>query len=72
MKKWVVIVATLLAATSAVAGSKGSSSGKQSHTGYRSSESGQFVSKKAADKSPSTTQKESVPNKGRGDTGRKK
>ncbi len=45
---------------------------KQSHTGYRSSTTGKFVKKTYADKHPSTTQKESIPNPGRGDTGRGK
>ena len=45
---------------------------KHSHTGHRDSESGQFVPKKYADKHPKTTQKESIPNPGRGDTGRGK
>lgn len=43
---------------------------KQSHTGYRSSKTGQFVTEKKAKNSPSTTQKESIPNPGKGDTGR--
>lgn len=42
---------------------------KKTHTGYRDSESGQFVKKQYADKHPKTTQKESIPNPGRGDTG---
>ena len=45
---------------------------KKSHTGYRDSKDGQFVDKKYAEKHPSTTQKESIPNPGRGDTGRTK
>jgi hypothetical protein len=45
---------------------------KKSHTGYRDSKTGQFVPKKYADKHPSTTQKESIPNPGRGDTGHSK
>lgn len=43
---------------------------KQSHTGYRSSETGRFVSGRTAQRSPSRHQKESIPNPGRGDTGR--
>jgi hypothetical protein len=45
---------------------------KDSHTGYRDSKDGQFITKKEADRRPSTTQKESIPNSGRGDTGRGK
>ncbi len=45
---------------------------KHSHTGYRSSKTGRFVPKKHAERNPSTTQKESIPNPGRGDTGRRK
>lgn len=43
---------------------------KNSHTGHRDSGSGQFVPKEYADKHPKTTQKESIPNPGKGDTGR--
>lgn len=43
---------------------------KQSHAGYRSSETGQFVTKQTAQRSPAKHQKESIPNPGRGDTGR--
>lgn len=43
---------------------------KQSHTGHRSSKTGQFVTEKYAKTHPATTQKESIPNPGRGDTGR--
>ena len=46
--------------------------GKNSHTGYRSSKTGRFVTRRQAERSPSTTQKESIPNSGRGDTGRGK
>lgn len=45
---------------------------KDSHTGYRDSKSGQFTKKENAKSKPSTTQKESIPNPGRGDTGRGK
>ncbi|PUB72868.1 MAG: hypothetical protein DBP03_15220 [gamma proteobacterium symbiont of Ctena orbiculata] len=45
---------------------------KQSHTGHRSSKTGQFVTETYAKRHPSTTQKESIPNPGRGDTGRGK
>lgn len=43
---------------------------KNSHPGYRDSEKGTFVTEKYAKSHPSTTQKESIPNPGRGDTGR--
>ena len=43
---------------------------KNSHPGHRDSKSGQFVTEKYAGKHPKTTQKESIPNSGRGDTGR--
>ena len=46
--------------------------GKNSHPGYRDSESGQFVKKSYAIKHPTTTQRESIPNPGKGDTGRGK
>jgi hypothetical protein len=42
---------------------------KNSHTGHRDSKSGQFVTEKYAKKHPRTTQKESIPNPGKGDTG---
>jgi len=45
---------------------------KDSHTGHRSSETGQFVKEGAAKRNPSKTQKESIPNPGHGDTGRGK
>lgn len=45
---------------------------KQSHTGYRDSRTGAFVTKDYAKKHPATTEKESIPNPGRGDTGRGK
>jgi hypothetical protein len=45
---------------------------KDSHTGHRSSETGQFVKERTAKRNPSKTQKESIPNPGRGDTGRDK
>ena len=43
---------------------------KHSHIGYRSSKTGQFVTEKFAKTHKATTQKESIPNPGRGDTGR--
>lgn len=45
---------------------------KHSHQGHRSSKSGQFVTEKYAKSHPATTQRESIPNPGRGDTGRKR
>ena len=45
---------------------------KQSHTGHRSSKTGRFVRESYAKAHPNTTQKESIPNPGRGDTGRGK
>ena len=45
---------------------------KDSHTGHRSSKTGRFVKGSYAKKHPDTTQKESIPNPGRGDTGRRK
>jgi hypothetical protein len=46
------------------------SSKKKSHTGYRDSKSGEFVKPDYAKRHPATTQKESIPNPGRADTGR--
>ncbi len=43
---------------------------KNSHSGYRDSKNGQFITEKVAKRRPNTTQKESIPNPGRGDTGR--
>jgi hypothetical protein len=43
---------------------------KNSHPGYRDSKDGQFVKPDYARKHPATTQKESIPNPGRGDTAR--
>ena len=45
---------------------------KQSHAGHRSSKTGRFVKESYAKKNPDKTQKESIPNPGRGDTGRGK
>lgn len=45
---------------------------KKSHTGHRDSDKGVFVTEDYAKKHPKTTQKESIPNPGRGDTGRGK
>jgi hypothetical protein len=43
---------------------------RKSHPGHRDSKTGQFVTKKYAKKNPATTQGESIPNPGRGVTGR--
>jgi len=43
---------------------------KNSHTGYRDSKNGEFVTERTAERRPATTQKESIPNPGRGDAGR--
>ena len=48
------------------------SGNKNSHTGFRDSKNGQFITEDTAKRRPSTTQKESIPNPGRGDTGRGK
>lgn len=45
---------------------------KTSHAGYRSSTSGKFVKESYAKRNPERTQRESIPNPGRGDTGRGK
>lgn len=45
---------------------------KNSHTGYRDSKNGQFVTEQVAKRRPATTQRESIPKPGRGDTGRGK
>lgn len=45
---------------------------KDSHTGHRSSVTGRFVKESYANRCPSRTQKESIPNPGHGDTGRRK
>ena len=42
------------------------------HTGHRSSKSGQFVTEGKAKRSPATHQREQIPNPGRGDTARRK
>lgn len=43
-----------------------------SHPGHRDSRNGQFVTERHAKRHPDTTQRESIPNPGRGDTGRGK
>jgi len=45
---------------------------KNSHQGYRNSKNGKFVKGEYAKKHKATTQKESVPNPGKGDTDRTK
>jgi hypothetical protein len=45
---------------------------KNSHTGHRDSKTGQFTTEKYAKLHPATTQRESIPKPGRGDTGRGK
>lgn len=45
---------------------------RNARTGYRSAETGRFVTKETADRKPRTTVKEQIPNPGRGDTGRSK
>jgi hypothetical protein len=42
----------------------------KAHTGYRDSKTGLFVTQRTAERRPASTQKESIPNPGRGDTGR--
>jgi len=42
----------------------------KTHTGYRKSTDGTFTTKQYAISHPKITQKESIPNPGRGDTGR--
>ncbi len=43
---------------------------EKTHTGYRDSKTGQFVKEQTANRRPASTQKESIPNPGRGDTNR--
>ncbi|KAF0142274.1 MAG: hypothetical protein FD153_622 [Rhodospirillaceae bacterium] len=45
---------------------------KNSRHGYRDSRNGQFVKKKYTEKHKETTQKESIPNPGRGNTDKTK
>lgn len=45
---------------------------KNAHSGYRDSKTGRFVTADVARRRPATTQKEAIPNPGRGDTGRGK
>jgi hypothetical protein len=47
-------------------------SNSKSHPGYRDSKNGQFVTAATAKRRPATTQKESIPNPGRGDTDARK
>ncbi len=47
--------------------------GKKTHTGHRDAKTGEFISKREADRlPPSRVVKEQIPNPGRGDTGRGK
>jgi hypothetical protein len=46
--------------------------GNNSHTGHRSSTSGRFVTERYAKTNPQRTQREQIPNPGRGDMGRGK
>lgn len=39
-------------------------------TGYRDSRTGEFVTRREAERRPATTQRESIPKPGYGDTGR--
>lgn len=43
---------------------------RKTHTVYRDSKTGRFISEKDAKRRPATTQKERIPAPGRGDTGR--
>lgn len=45
---------------------------KNSHTGHRSAKTGRFVKESYAKRYPDKTVKESIPDPGRGDTGRGK
>lgn len=45
---------------------------KKSHPGYRDSGTGEFVKEDYAKKNPKTTQKESIPNPGKGVADKKK
>ena len=47
-------------------------SSKYTRPGHRSSETGQFITEKEAQRSPAKSQQESIPKPGRGDTKRKK
>lgn len=46
--------------------------GAKSHAGYRRPDTGRFTTRRYAENHPTTTQKESIPYPGRGDTGRGK
>ena len=58
--------------SSSTIGVSNMASKKNSHTGHRSSVSGQFVKEGYAKRYPHRTQKESIPDPGHGDTGRGK
>ena len=45
---------------------------KNSHPGHRDSRTGRLVTERYAERHPDRTQRESIPNPGRGDTGRGK
>jgi hypothetical protein len=45
---------------------------KQTHSGHQDSKTGEFVPKDYAEKHPKTTQRESIPTPGKGDTDRGK
>ena len=47
-------------------------SNKATHTGHRSSKSGQFVTEREANRSKATHQPEQIQNPGQGDTARRK
>ena len=46
--------------------------GKKGHIGHRDSKSGEFVTEKYAEKHKDTTQREIIPNPGRGDSDKSK
>jgi hypothetical protein len=46
--------------------------GKKSHRGARDAITGEFITKKEADRRPATTVRENIPNPGHGTTGRSK
>lgn len=43
---------------------------QKTRTGYRDSRSGEFTTRREAERRPATTQRESIPKPGYGDTGR--
>lgn len=44
--------------------------GSKTRTGYRDSRTGEFITRREAERRPWTTQRESIPKPGYGDTGR--